>query len=866
MPLFSRKNKTEELAKAVAAELAKNVGPYPAGTYSQASAAAPYTNSNMSGQIQIAGESVPMDRPAGAFGAILGPSAPMLPAPLDPVLDDSGRALPRKYEYEVATNLNITQTAVPYAVLKALAEQCDIIHRCIEIRVSELTKMDWSFALAPGAISEIMEEQNVSHARAAKIGRERYGEELVRLTEFWENPYVAIDRSFKEWLTEALWQSFVYDQLCIYPRYTLGKKLIGFDVIDAPTIKILLDNRGDIPHPPVPAYQQILWGFPRGEFTASPDTDTNGSFYAGAGRANQFLTDQLYVSVKNRRTWTPYGYSPVEQAIPAATLYLERQRWMRAEYTEGAAPKTWMRTSSKDVLMDPLKLAAYERVLNDRLAGSTSERNRVKVLPDGFDPVSMQEHDEKYRADYDEFIIKRIASTFGVAPSALGVVPRSGLGGAGEHKGERDSVDAISAKPMENYVVEFINSLSRRFLGADKNVTFVLDDQANAENESEKTKAFQIALSSGQMTLNDVRGEMGYPLYDDPSADEPFISTPQGPVYFRGTLGTDGSGETTAQIGEPNGESPQSAQGPQSQEIDQEPQAPQEPSVGEGKETEANLKAAEIQAFRKFAKTPRNRKFIFEHHTPEEIELIKRQIIDTPKGQAVTKRQGYEDLPGHGHRQSVIDKHRAGLISGISISVSGWRKAVEQAVAAAPAQSADTSALTVIANQALQHNIDGAASELSGTLTNLASDAAQAAGENLRVPLVKQGERLKQILSEADRTAEAIRGTTLSRIRSAIVNGMEQGQSSKQIADQINALINDPTRADLIAVTETNSSYNAAYIDSLAASGQTQWWWEAYTGACEICVGSVGLHDLQDAYPDDGSHPNCRCTVLDQQP
>ena len=160
------------------------------------------------------------------------------------------------------------------------------------------------------------------------------------------------------WMTEALWQVFTFDQLCVYPRYTLGDKLdaskgstvfpIGFDVIDAPTIKILLNNRGDIPHPQEgPAYQQILWGFPRGEFTASPDAD--GEFFSGPGRADQFLTDQLFVSIHNRRTWSVYGYSPVEQAIPAATEYLERQRWRRSEYQDGATPKTWMRTNSTEL-------------------------------------------------------------------------------------------------------------------------------------------------------------------------------------------------------------------------------------------------------------------------------------------------------------------------------------------------------------------------------------------------------------------------------------------------------------------------------------------------------------------------------------
>ena len=281
MALFRRKDKTLEMAKAIVAELEKgvNVGPYANVGYAQ-SAAQMTQNMTPGTQIQVAGEAVAMPRPGGGFGAILGPSAPLLPAPLDPTLDESGRAVPRKYEYQVAQNLNITQTLVPYQVLKALVEQCDIIHRCVEIRVSEISKMDWSFTLSNSAITEIMQEEGCSHAKAAKIGRERYGEEIARLSAFWENPYVATDRSMVEWMTEALWQVFTFDQLCIYPRYSIGSKLdakagdkvypIGFDVIDAPTIKILLDNRGDIPHPPLPAFQQILWGFPRGEFTASP--------------------------------------------------------------------------------------------------------------------------------------------------------------------------------------------------------------------------------------------------------------------------------------------------------------------------------------------------------------------------------------------------------------------------------------------------------------------------------------------------------------------------------------------------------------------------------------------------------------------
>ena len=621
MALFRRKDKTLEMAKAIVAELEKgvNVGPYANVGYAQ-SAAQMTQNMTPGTQIQVAGEAVAMPRPGGGFGAILGPSAPLLPAPLDPTLDESGRAVPRKYEYQVAQNLNITQTLVPYQVLKALVEQCDIIHRCVEIRVSEISKMDWSFTLSNSAITEIMQEEGCSHAKAAKIGRERYGEEIARLSAFWENPYVATDRSMVEWMTEALWQVFTFDQLCIYPRYSIGSKLdakagdkvypIGFDVIDAPTIKILLDNRGDIPHPPLPAFQQILWGFPRGEFTASPDTEAQ-NLYSGAGRSGQFITDQMFVSVKNRRTYSVYGYSPVEQAIPAATLYLNRQRWMNAEYQEGVSPKTWMKSNSMEY--DPVKMAALERVLNDKLAGSTAERHRVKLLPDGFEPVAMPSEDEKYKPEYDEFIIKRIASCFGVSPTALGVLPRSGLGGSGEHKGQQDAVDAVSQRPMEAYVVEFINALSRRFLGMSKAVTFNLNDESNSADEAAKASAFKTALESGQMTLNDVRGDLGLPLYDMAEADEPFIVTSQGPQFLKGSLAIAASGET---IGDKDEEAPEV------------PEVP-EVEVPEIPEVETDRLEAEKAAFAKFVKARTKsgkwRDFEFVYADPIEAENLNTQ-------------------------------------------------------------------------------------------------------------------------------------------------------------------------------------------------------------------------------------------------
>ena len=650
MAIFGRnKNDNAELIEQIVSELKKaqnNLGVTPM------SSAAPYastgTGAGGQGLIQTPGrEATPLPRFADAFGSQLGPSAPFIPAPLDPVFDDSGRALPRLYEFPVAWNLNLTTQNVPWTVLRALTDQCDIVHRCIEICISALVKMDWSFKVDESVISQIMNEQNCSHAKASRIARDKYAEELDRLRLFWENPYPDLGRGWVEWLTEFLWQHYAFDGVPVYARYTIGKEILGFEIIDAPTIKVLLDNRGAVPTPPNPAYQQVLWGFPRGEYQATPEAD--GEFFAGPGRGNEYLRDQLSYFVRNRRTWSPYGFSSVEEAVPAATLYLERQKWMNSEYASGTMPMTFMVTDSDE--MDIRKLAEFERLFNDKLMGSASERHRVKVLPKGFHPQAMPTVDERYKSDYDEFIIKRIGSAFGVSPSQLGVVPRSGLGGKGEHDGEMDQSETVSLKPMIGFITEVINSLCRRYLGSDKNVTFAMQNSELVQNQLEQAKALQASINSGAKTLNDVRGELGLPLYEMPEADEPFVETPNGPVFLRGTMMMNTSGETVEQKDEANGgvlhlqdKEDQKGQGQEGQGAQSESSQSnqrQEP-IGSSKQAHA-----ELVAFNKFVKARVTkgawRDFTFNYINEDDAYELNQSAQSIVKGDGQTPPQAVQN-------------------------------------------------------------------------------------------------------------------------------------------------------------------------------------------------------------------------------
>ena len=921
MALFSRKKKNETLVTQIVAELQKATGnnmgntPYGGTGYATTSAAMPSQmvqspGSGGQGLLQTPGtQANPLPRYSYDFGSQLGPSAPFLPAPLDPVFDDSGRALPRLWEYPVAWNLDLNQRTAPWSVLRSMADQIDIIHRCIEIKIAEITRLEWSFSVEDSTINQIMAEQNCSHAKAARIAREKYDEDIVKLREFWENPYPQLGRSFTEWMTEFLWQHFVFDGTPVYPRYNLGKNIIGFEIIDAPTIKVLLDNRGAVPATPAPAYQQILWGFPRGEYQASPESD--GEFFNAPGKNNEYMRDQLAYFVRNRRTWSPYGYSCVEESIPSATLYLERQQWMKSEYQDGTMPMAFMETDSDE--MDITRLAAFERVFNDRITGSNAERHRMKVLPRGFKPVFAPTIDERYKENYDNFLILRIATIFGVNPSALGIIPRSGLGGAGEREGEAQSALTTSQKPLESFLVETINTLSRRFLDTDKNITFAFDDDDdNVKALETKSKAYQVSLESGQMTMNDVRGELGMPLYDMPEADEPFIVAGNQVQFLNGLLEQNAAGETVGMKENVNVGTQTQSQKPE------ETQSPQSSQSGDkGKQTEAvveqkSVHAEEIFEFARFiksrTKTGKWRAFDFvtvneeladklnsdayfivkgtspmpENLVDWALSITKAQISDNPKG-LLTKRS-ISDLPGIEHKLKIEEHYKPQIQKAIADSVSGIDAAIAQALSTEKKVGADVLSKIkfdirplkkIITNTLLDGGLVGSAYAVRqldkygatgvSQLTNAAIGfdwANWKPGDPIAASLVSDG-KLRKTLNGINLTITGIKKTTVDRIGNLIGDGIAQGLPATAIGKTIDAFINDPARAEMIAITETNRAYNEGAVDQYSQFGVSEWEWVAYDDACPDCLdieanGPYSTNDSQAVPPE---HPNCRCTV-----
>jgi hypothetical protein len=506
----------DRFAQRVAAEIVKAPN-LPAGSVTMTEAEMTSRSGIMNQQY---GQSTALPRNAVWPTVPFTPGNPLIPGAINPVRED-GRADPRRYEYQVAQNINITPTKlVPFQTLRQTADQVDIIRRCLEVIKNKITSMNWDIVLSEDASEKISATSGKDHVRAMSEARSKYTEDINRLREFWEQPDRANGYTWGDWLNIFLEDNLVLDAVAIWPQKSVGGDLYGFQLLDGSTVKPLIDDRGMRPMPPNPAFQQILFGFPRSEFMATNDAENADG---------DFTSDELTYLVKNRRTWSVYGFSPVERSLPLADIYLRRQDWIRKEYTDGVTPELMMKTDA-NFGNNPDLIRAYENIYNDDLAGQTAQRMRVRILPSGFDPVQPEGYGEKFKDVLDNYLITSICGHFGVLPSEIGFSGSGSLGASGLQAGETMSGEAIGITPLTQWISRQLTNLSYLYLGMPRELEFKIMFESKIDTEGEARKT-DIELKNGARTVNEARSDMGLPLLDTPQADMPMLYSTSG-LYF----------------------------------------------------------------------------------------------------------------------------------------------------------------------------------------------------------------------------------------------------------------------------------------------------------------------------------------------
>ncbi|MEU0516635.1 phage minor head protein [Streptosporangium sp. NPDC006007] len=819
-----------------------------------------------------------LPRPEEWFQAPFGPGMPLTPAPINAPRPDSGRPEPRLYDYPVSWNLTTGgQRLVPWATLRSAAD-APLIRQCIQVRKRGITDLGWDITISQGAI-EGVQADGTSRADAERTLREKLAADIDRLVKFWSCPDPGNGFELADWLGSLLEEHLVLDAVAIYPRLTYGGELYSVELLDGSTIKPLLDERGGRPAPPYPAYQQIIKGFPRGEWMADADGGEDGEVPG-------FPADQLVYRRYNVRTWTPYGYSPVEQALVDMDVYLKRLGWMRDEYTPGVQPESFLKVP-ENAQWSATQLREYERSYNDDVSAN---RARFRMLPPGVEPMFGGDQGERYKPDYDLHLIKLVASHFGVTLPELGFSEAKGLGSSGWSEGQEAVQHRQSVLPTARWLEALLTGISRRHLGMPPELEFKflgLEDQ----DEEVADKISEARVRSARMTLNEDRDRQGLPRYALPEADKPAIMTASGLVFLEGSLATQEAGRQAAErmareVGQPG--SP----------FGQKPKPDQDER--EDKKQDTDKAGGEVAKFRRWSRkrVEPGRTFEFESDRMTVLSLAP-DLADDDRVTWKAAGPGPKARWAGWERDQALAKHYAPLIAQtLGEAVDAEQLAAEwlQARGQKAADSGDA-----------RHWLDGLSvfgrivKALGRILRRLwteawhvGSVAAQAAlqraeavsspvdwgvwepGDHEAAARLYAGHRgLQDLLDQSGiDTIRSIATTRMNDLAASLADAVAEGWSASDLADRIRGMLLRPDRAEMIATTEIARAISAASLERYRDAG-IEWieWDTAYDErVCPVCKanedeGAVRLGQLfPSGIPYPPQHPWCRCApqpVLD---
>lgn len=847
-----------------------------------------------------------------------GPGNPLPTAPIDRPRPDTGRPEPRVTEYQVNSNVQlVSDRPLDWKLLRKAASEVGIIAECIQKRKGHLRPLKWGWIVSEKAVEDQLQAQGVPKRQRASQRddveaemRQRLQPEIDRLNAFWEEPWPSNQLDLEQWMGLVLHEELVLDAVVIYPQMTYGGDVVNFKIIDGSTIKPLRDVKGEIPQPPYPAYQQVLYGFPRGEFTATTVQTADGATVI----PDAYRPDEMFYWRDVVRTETPYGQSAVERALIQARLWLNRQGWLISEYDDGTGPHTWLvppddAATALGEPFTPQKRREWQRAYNDEAGGNTSARHRTQIAPPGFVPHQMTPVDAQYKPDYDMFLIRLLANHLGVTMPELNFTEPGGLGSTGYHEGQEDVQERVGTQPTINMLTTIITKLARRYQKAPTELVFHIHG-LDSDDEAAADEVVQNKFESARLTLNETRDAAGEARYSFPEADMPMIVTQRGVIFLEGSSEQAPPGELVMPAQAPPNSN---MENPADEEPDDEngDQAPKKPKAS----ATPAAKSAELEAYRNWRRHGRGRKgATFELRSLTRSEAAGHGIdVDRVRFKAAGDDDPKDQAPGDGAESAQqwpgwdldlaaaaywAPRIAAALLGAVdaeqlaedwtahvpTVPGAGAEDETERVQALADAamqwvereREAVTSALTEVLDGVYTDGYAiGAASAqavLEGETTAQMGGWAAGDEEAARLLLsdLGDGSGLRTLLNQAGITIRSVADTRLEELGRVLADGVAHGNSPDEIAKAIKGVLDNKSRAHMIATTELNRAVSAATLGRYQKAGRkaTEWATADDDRVCPICMGNEEHGPVPIGEPFPGGqlhppgHPYCRCALL----
>lgn len=486
----------------------------------------------------------------GAFG----PFSPILPVPVDEPDPSTGRAEPRREQFQPGWNLPVGTPGseglklASFSTLRTLADLYSVARACIQLRKSEIRGLEW----------DIMPTQEAAKAnRGNKKWFRDFGERRAKAKKFFRRP----DPDYYSWntfLDAFLEEVFVFDALSLYLRPKrgkgMGKGVLGSDLdslnlVNGPTIRPLYDMHGASPLPPAPAYQQYLYGVPRSDFIkmmTEMDIEESG---LRDSQLDAFRGDQLlYIPMVPRR-WTPYGFPPIERAMIPVMSGLQKQGWQLDYFREGTVPSVYM--SPGDENMTPNQIRELQDALN-AFAGDPAWHHKIIVLPPGT-RVEPQ-RDTQLADQFDEVVMTQVCMAFDIMPMELGIAPKvsTSMSPGASHQMAKMAADVgerKATKPTLMFISDIMNNILQ-FTCGQEDMLFVFEGLEAEEDQMMLTELLSNQVKVGLRSVDEAREELNLQPWGLPETSGPVYGTATGVMPFGMQLSTVGGQPTPVAPGQ----------------------------------------------------------------------------------------------------------------------------------------------------------------------------------------------------------------------------------------------------------------------------------------------------------------------------
>lgn len=429
---------------------------------------------------KVYGTAVPADIAAAEAAAGMDSTTPFSPGgPLSPY--DGYSRTPRSQNFVPQVNVSArprSNAKVSFDTLRGLIEAYDVAQMAIWHRIDSLRSLNWSLVAADGYTGDIAD----AVALAMQILRKPDGK-----------------TPFSAWLAEYAYDILAYDAGTLWRMRNRAGQVVGLRVVDGTLIAPLLDDWGNTPETPAPAYVQYINGLPWNWLTVND------------------LIYRPFRKVPN----SPYGRAPLETILLNANTDLRFQAFFLQHFTEGnvpaafaSAPETWT----------PQQIEQFQEYWDGFMLGDQAAKSQIKWIPGGskIDFIGQREFSDAFSL----FMMRKTLAAYHVVPADVGFTENVNKS-SGET--QRDVQHRIGDVPFASHISDVLSA----FLQDDLHLPLKHEFDFGEEQDDRlaTAQADDLYIKNGTVSLSDIR-ELRYGLSEPDGKRVPrfIFSNRGGPV------------------------------------------------------------------------------------------------------------------------------------------------------------------------------------------------------------------------------------------------------------------------------------------------------------------------------------------------